>query len=84
MPVWSCVTGGNCATDSDCGAGGYCSPGAFSSFCAVPIYFCHTAGDTCLDDSTCGPADGSTILQTCNYDTQAGHFACSDTCIAPP
>jgi hypothetical protein len=80
-----CVAGGNCATDSDCGPQGYCSPGALTDYCATPIYFCHSANDTCVDDSDCRAivAD-SGILQTCNYDSQSGHFACGDTCIPPP
>jgi len=81
----SCVTGGNCATDSDCGPGGTCSPGAFMDFCAVPVYFCHTAGDTCIDDSDCPPKpNGPIVTQTCNYDSQANHFACGDVCLVPP
>jgi hypothetical protein len=80
----TCVTGGNCATDADCGPQGFCSPGAYAKFCATPIYFCHTAADTCLDDSDCPAPDASGPLQTCNYDSQAHHFACGDICIAPP
>jgi hypothetical protein len=79
-----CVTGGNCAVDSDCGANGYCSPGAFTDFCGVPIYFCHTAMDTCINDSDCPPVTKTSVLQGCNYDPQLGHFACSDVCLAPP
>jgi hypothetical protein len=80
-----CVAGGNCATDADCGPHGYCSPGAFADYCSVPVYFCHSGSDTCVDDLDCRAivAD-SGILQTCNYDSQNGHFACGDACIPPP
>jgi hypothetical protein len=80
----ACVAGGNCATDADCGRHGFCSPGAYAQFCATPIYFCHTDADTCLDDSDCPAPAASGPPQTCNYDSQAHHFACGDVCIAPP
>ncbi len=78
-----CVTGGNCAVDADCGPHGYCSPGAFADFCATPIYFCHTAADSCVDNSDCGRS-GTGYPQSCNYDTASGRFACSDACVPPP
>ncbi len=77
-----CVAGGNCAVDSDCGPGGYCSPGILGGLCAHPIYFCHTPKDTCTDDGDCPPLP-SGVSQTCNYDSQAGHFACGLPCFQP-
>jgi hypothetical protein len=82
-----CVTGGNCATDADCGPQGFCSPGAYVALCQTPVYFCHTAADTCLDDSDC-PREADAGLypppRACTYDSQAHHFACGDACIPPP
>jgi hypothetical protein len=78
-----CATGGNCAVDSDCGPGGYCSPGALAGNCEHPSYFCHTPKDTCTNDFDCAPMD-SGVAQTCNYDSQIGHFACGFPCFPPP
>jgi len=48
-------TPGNCRVDSDCGPHGYCSPTVPPEACGfVGGYFCHTAADTCLNDSDCG------------------------------
>ena len=52
----TCVPG-NCRTDSDCGAGGYCSPTRGSGNCGGLMgYYCHTAGDQCVDDQDCPSA----------------------------
>jgi hypothetical protein len=76
----TCLAGSECRVDADCGSGGYCSPsmGPYSGSCGI-AYFCHTAVDTCLDDSDC---DGG----LCRYDTTAGHWACADGdgCVPPP
>jgi hypothetical protein len=77
-----CVTGGNCAVDSDCGPGGFCSPGLLEGLCVHPIYFCHTPKDTCTDDGDC-PMLRPGVGETCNYDAQAGHFACGPPCFQP-
>src|SRR5215471_12809515 len=69
-----CVVGGNCAVDADCGPRGYCSPGGFEGFCSTPMYFCHTANDTCIDDSDCTRV-GAGPLRACNYDARLGGFA---------
>jgi hypothetical protein len=79
----TCKAGGNCAIDSDCGPGGECSPGSTQYWCGVPGYFCHTAQDTCVNDSDC-PANASGHAQECDYDVQAGYFACAVICPAPP
>ncbi len=45
---------GNCRLDSDCGPHGYCSPTEGTSNCGSVVgYFCHTAADTCVNDSDC-------------------------------
>ena len=73
-----CLGGSQCRTDSDCGPGGYCSPSAgFGAFNCDTAYFCHTASDTCIDDSDC---DG----QLCQYDTTAAHWKCGGPTCAPP
>jgi hypothetical protein len=77
-----CVTGGNCAVDADCGPVGYCSPGSLEGLCDHPLYFCHTPQDTCTDDRDCPPMPTG-VAQTCNYDAQAGHFACGFPCFLP-
>jgi len=76
----TCLAGSECRVDSDCGSGGYCSPsmGPYGGSCGI-AYFCHTAADTCLDDSDC---DGG----LCLYDKAASHWACAggDGCVPPP
>jgi hypothetical protein len=70
---------GNCLVDSDCGEGGYCSPSAVTldPFCTegVPIgsvgYFCHSAGDECIDDADCKGEQ-----EACFFDVDKLHFAC--------
>jgi len=68
---------GNCRVDSDCECGtGYCSPsqtGAFDGHqCGGVVgYFCHTATDTCVDDSDCGQLD------SCNWSSADGRWECA-------
>jgi hypothetical protein len=71
-----CVTGSNCRVDSDCGVDGYCSPSRLNQWCGT-AYYCHTAADTCVNDTDC--ADSG-----CNYDAQAGHWSCGGDCGPPP
>jgi hypothetical protein len=74
----TCVGGSQCRIDSDCGPGGYCSPSAgFGAFQCGIAYFCHTAADTCLNDTDCGAAK-------CQYDRVAGHWHCGGATCAPP
>jgi hypothetical protein len=50
----TCVPG-NCRVDADCGARGYCSPSIAPMGCGgLGGYYCHTAGDLCVDDADCG------------------------------
>jgi hypothetical protein len=73
-----CMSGSNCRVDADCGAGGYCSPSAVAG--CGSAYFCHTPGDTCVDDSDCATQGG-----WCNYDPMTTHWKCGGTlCIPPP
>jgi hypothetical protein len=68
---------GNCAVDADCGPGGYCSPSGLLGTCGIG-YYCHTPGDTCLDDADCANNQG------CSFDTHALAWACAVTCTRPP
>lgn len=71
-----CVADSNCQVDSDCGPGGYCSPSRFEQWCGS-AYYCHTAADTCVNDTDCENSG-------CNYDAQAGHWSCGGDCGPPP
>jgi hypothetical protein len=70
----TCVPG-NCRVDADCGAGGYCSPSESTSGCGgvVAGYYCHTAGDLCINDSDCS-AGG--FGEACIYSTTASVWSC--------
>lgn len=72
----SCVTGSDCRVDSDCGPGGFCSPSLHGQWCGS-TYHCHTASDTCVNDSDCTGAG-------CNFNQQLGHWACGGDCAPPP
>jgi hypothetical protein len=83
-----CVRGGNCVVDSDCGPGGYCSPSIGQNCFSPNSYFCHTAMDTCMDDSDCPSvvADplSCRILTPCAFDPQQRRWACTQvTCCEP-
>jgi hypothetical protein len=69
----TCVKG-NCLVDADCG-GRFCSPTIDTSPCrAAPGgFYCHTAQDTCIDDSDCATSNGP---QQCNFDPAQGHWLC--------
>jgi hypothetical protein len=75
---------GDCRLDADCGVGGYCSPSAVTldPDCALGVspgsigYFCHTAGDTCVDDADCGSMTGEAH---CIFGVDAMRWACMDT-----
>jgi hypothetical protein len=72
----SCLTGSDCRVDSDCGPGNFCSPSQYGQWCGF-TYHCHTASDTCLDDSDC-------VGVGCNFNTQTGHWACGGDCGPAP
>jgi hypothetical protein len=68
---------GNCRVDSDCaGGGGFCSPtydtscGAYSGTVG---YYCHTASDTCTNDSDCTEGGAG----YCAWQPAVGKWACS-------
>jgi hypothetical protein len=73
----------SCPSESLCGdAGGSCFAGSTPVPCKCGNscghgYFCHTASDTCVDDSDCG------TYGSCSYDTLARRWQCA-TCIEPP
>jgi hypothetical protein len=81
-----CVTGGDCVLDSDCGQGGYCSP---SAGCEGPLaYHCHTATDTCINDTDCPSVDAGGFscdtASICAFDVQAKHWGCTQMVCCPP
>jgi hypothetical protein len=70
-----CLYIGNCQIDADCGNSGYgyCSPSASWECSVSPYvdgYHCHTAADTCLDDSDC------TAPNYCTFDEYTGAWHC--------
>jgi hypothetical protein len=74
----TCVAGSQCRVDADCGPGGYCSPSAgYGPFQCGIAYFCHTAADTCLNDTDCDAAK-------CQYDSTAALWRCGGPTCAPP
>lgn len=72
---------GNCQVDADCGPGGYCSPtrSGTTVFQRANIidaagYYCHTAMDTCVDDSDC--VQMATWGSHCAYDLGKAAWTC--------
>lgn len=71
----------NCRTDADCGEGGFCSPSRgeitgywnASSPDSFTGYYCHTAADTCVNDTDCtvGPYGAH-----CAFDHSKQAWAC--------
>ena len=71
-----CVAAG-CRTDADCGAGAYCSPSPNacpSSMNTVTGFYCHRAGDACIENTDCGA--GPNGARRCV--NQAGRWTCVD------
>jgi hypothetical protein len=71
----------DCRVDSDCGPGGYCSPTVSSgcgSFYGVQGYYCHRAGDACMNDEDCG-GDGGMGTPYCAFDPSVGQWACGNS-----
>jgi hypothetical protein len=65
---------GNCRVDSDC-AGGYCSPSP--GLCGTATgYYCHTAKDTCVNDSDCGKPSTS-FENLCAWSAADGRWECT-------
>ncbi len=69
-------TAGNCRVDSDCGAQGYCSPSHGGMNCGgLTGYYCHTASDTCVNDSDCAPGMGMGP-QVCGWSSTDNRWEC--------
>lgn len=69
---------GNCRVDSDCGASGYCSP-TIGGCGGLAGYYCHTAGDLCIDDADCSGSG----LQACQYVTASSRWECVARMLCP-
>jgi hypothetical protein len=64
----------NCRVDADCG-GRYCSPTVdfgCGAFFGVVGYYCHTAKDSCLDDTDCASQGGG----DCRYNPTTAAWTC--------
>jgi hypothetical protein len=72
-----CIAG-NCRVDADCGANGFCSP-TIGGCGGLAGYYCHTAGDLCVDDTDC--TTGS--LQACEYVSASARWECMDRLFCP-
>jgi hypothetical protein len=68
----TCVQG-NCRVDSDCGTNGYCSPSAGGGCGGLSGYYCHTASDTCVNDSDCEGGGA----EDCQYSTTDLRWECT-------
>jgi hypothetical protein len=66
-------TQGNCRVDSDCGTNGYCSPSAGGGCGGLSGYYCHTASDTCVNDSDCEGGGA----EDCQYSTTDVRWECT-------
>ncbi len=65
----------NCRVDSDCGASSYCSP-SVGGCGALQGYYCHTALDTCVDDTDC-PQPAGASLPACNWSAADTRWECT-------
>ena len=66
---------GTCLSDATCGGRG-CSPTldfVCGNYGGTRGYYCHTAADTCVDDTDC--TEGGAGF--CGYDPAASHWSCS-------
>jgi hypothetical protein len=71
---------GNCRVDYDCG-GFDCSPTHGTTGCGgVTGYYCHTARDTCVNDSDCADA-GS--LDVCAFSMTTNRWECGPELLCP-
>ncbi len=76
-----CLTGSDCVVDSDCGSCGFCSPVPAGCGSGPVAYSCHTAADTCVDDSDCA---GSPNRSVCLPDPTLKHWSCAPLEGCPP
>jgi hypothetical protein len=73
---------GDCQVDADCGPMGYCSPSRkphtplswTSSNGALNGFYCHTNGDTCLNDADC--IGGGNWGSYCAFDSTKSGWVC--------
>jgi hypothetical protein len=65
-----CLTGSGCSVDADCGPGGFCSATSWTQTGGQVQYYCHTANDSCLDDSDCPTG------KYCQFDTVGARWMC--------
>jgi hypothetical protein len=73
-----CVPG-NCHVDANC-PGSYCSPSYETSGCGgLAGYYCHTAGDTCIDDTDCG----NNGIKVCAYSATDKKWECAMRMFCP-
>jgi hypothetical protein len=72
-----CIASG-CRVDSDCGASGFCSP-TIGGCGGLVGYYCHTAGDLCLDDADCTGG----AIQACEYVSAASRWECVNRLFCP-
>ena len=74
----TCIKG-NCRVDGDCGAGGFCSPSHGTSGCGGVVgYYCHTAMDTCTDDSDCKGG-----FEVCAFSDADARWKCQPQLLCP-
>jgi hypothetical protein len=78
-----CTPLSNCSSDSECGTAGYCSPSQYMQWCGG-FHACHTADDTCIDDTDCASSSQEGLEETCNFDQNEQHWTCSQGCGPQP
>jgi hypothetical protein len=72
----------NCRVDTDCGANGFCSPsyGSCGKFGGeYEGIYCHTAKDTCVNDSDCTGGANGNGPGFCAFATESNAWECSYT-----
>jgi hypothetical protein len=75
----TCIAG-SCRIDTDC-ASGYCSPSHGNTGCGgVTGYYCHTASDTCENDSDCPSMGGP---QVCAWSATHSRWECQAQLLCP-
>ncbi len=62
---------GNCRVNADC-ASGYCSLSESNTI----GFYCHTARDTCYNNSDCAKDPTCAGINQCEYTTEAGYWQC--------
>ena len=70
-----CLPASHCAIDSDCPPPGFCSPSFVPNQTPDIGFFCHTAGDMCIDAVDC-PLPNSPAVRVCRFDAPSGIWRC--------